>query len=99
MRKRMLLISNSVQAIGALGGTRDVAALFNPPLNYRVVHNWLDPKRGLPPHSYHVLAPALIQKGFSFHPFLFGQLLPRERRRRRPRQGDQPSTEQRSQHG
>jgi len=89
MRKRMLLISNSVQAIEALGGTRDVAAMFKPPLNYRVVHNWLDPKRGLPPHSHHVLGPALIRKGYSFHPFLFGQLLPAEPRRGRQRQSEQ----------
>lgn len=98
MRKRMLVVSNSVQAIEALGGTRDVAAMFDPPLGYRVVHNWLDPKRGLPPHSHHVLAPVLIQKGYSFHPYLFGQLLPAKRRRGRPRQDDQSSTEQRGQH-
>ena len=95
---RRMVVYNSVQAIGALGGTRDVAALFDPPLSYRVVHNWLDPKRGLPPHSYHVLAPALVRKRYKFHPYLFGQLLPAKRRRGRPRQDEQPSLEQRGQH-
>lgn len=87
MRKRMLVVSTSLQAIGALGGTRDVARLFEPPLDYRVVHNWTDPKRGFPPHTYHVLAPALMRRGFSFHPLLFGQLLPAKRQR--PRQNEQ----------
>lgn len=98
MRKRMRVVSNSVQAIDALGGTRDVAAMFNPPLDYRVVHNWLDPKRGFPPHTHHVLGPALTKLRYSYHPYLFGQLLPRKRRRGRPRQDAQPSIEQRGQH-
>lgn len=69
-------IRNSIDAIAVLGGTKEVGKLFNPPLDYRVVHNWTDPKRGLPPDSYAVLAPALVAKGHQFSPLLFGQKVP-----------------------
>jgi len=69
-------IRNSVDAIAILGGTHEVGKMFNPPLDYRVIHNWKHPKRGLPPDSYAVLGPALVSLGHKFSPLLFGQKVP-----------------------
>jgi hypothetical protein len=64
-------ISSANQAIDALGGTAEVARLFD--LDPRVVSNWRS--RGLPPDTYAVMAPALIAQGHEFSPLLFGQKL------------------------
>ena len=92
MRKGMQIIASASQAIDALDGTAKVAKLFNPPLDYRVVSNWRNPKRGFPPDTYHVLAPALMRKGCSFSPLLFAQKLPAiiGRRRASPRSPTNP---------
>ena len=83
MQKRMLVIGSATQAIEALDGTVEVGKLFDPPLDYRVVHNWK--RRGLPPDSYYVLAPALVRKHCSFSPLLFGQKMPASSASRRRR--------------
>jgi hypothetical protein len=64
-------ITSANQAIDVLGGTYKVARLFD--LDPRVVSNWRS--RGLPPDTYAVLAPALLNSGYTFSPLLFGQKL------------------------
>lgn len=63
-------IHTAAEAINALGGTYAIAKLFN--LDPRVISNWR--VRGLPPDTYHVMAPLLAKGGLSFDPDkLFGQ--------------------------
>ena len=63
-------IHTAAEAINALGGTYALAKLFG--LDPRVISNWRT--RGLPPDTYHTLAPLLEQRGLDFAADkLFGQ--------------------------
>ena len=64
-------ITSASGAIDALGGTAKVAQMFG--LSYRVVSNWR--ARGLPPDTHAALSPALMARGHTFSPLLFGQKL------------------------
>ena len=56
------VIRTAYDAIEELGGAEVVAELFG--LGANAVRNWY--KRGLPPHTYLVLAPRLRARGHDF---------------------------------